>query len=84
VRELTILLVVLLLLVGAPRLRRAAQELADHFRQSGAGRMPLYSAETTERQEAEFIPERLPRKRSPLALVVVLALVCGAVWWLTS
>ncbi len=46
------------------------------------GRMPVYSAETTNAQEAEFIRDRLP-SRFPTAVVLVIVVVIGAtLWWL--
>ena len=47
-------------------------------------RVPVYSAETIQRKEAEFIRDRLPKK-FPLRLALLLLMVFGAVaWWLTS
>jgi hypothetical protein len=44
-------------------------------------RLPVYSAETIEGKEAEFIRDELPA-RFPSVLVVVALLVLGAVvWW---
>jgi hypothetical protein len=46
-------------------------------------RVPVYSAETIRRKEAEFIRDRLPKKlpgRVFLFFFVVLALIA---WWLT-
>jgi hypothetical protein len=45
--------------------------------------LPVFSAETVNGKEAEFIRERLPRK-TPLALLALALLVFGVfVWWLT-
>src|SRR5262245_2719794 len=44
-------------------------------------RLPVFSAETIEGKEAEFIRERLPRK-APLARFVVLLFLIGAFLWL--
>lgn len=45
-------------------------------------RHPVYSAETIQSREAEFIRDRLP-KRVPTVLVLFAVLVLGAVaWWL--
>ena len=47
-------------------------------------RVPVYSAETIQRKEAEFIRDRLPKK-FPARLALLLLIVFGAVaWWLTS
>ena len=43
-------------------------------------RLPVFSAETINGKEAEFIRERLPRK--PLARFVVLLFLIGAFLWL--
>ena len=43
-------------------------------------RLPVFSAETIHRREAEFIRERLPRK--PLARFVVLLFLIGVFVWL--
>ena len=43
-------------------------------------RLPVFSAETINGKEAEFIRERLPRK--PLARFVVLLLLVGVFLWL--
>jgi hypothetical protein len=46
-------------------------------------RLPVFSAETLQGKEAEFIRERLPR-RAPRALILLALLVVGvALWWLT-
>ena len=45
-------------------------------------RLPVFSAETVNGKEAEFIRERLPRK-APRALLALALLVFGVlVWWL--
>ena len=46
-------------------------------------RLPVFSAETVNGKEAEFIRERLPR-RAPRALLALALLVSGVfIWWLT-
>ncbi len=46
-------------------------------------RLPVFSAETIHGKEAEFIRERLPRRR-PRALLLLALLVVGVLaWWLT-
>ena len=80
-----ILLLAVLLFLGKRRLSRLgfrnddlsqlARELKRH--------MPVYSAETTQGREAEFIRDRL-RKRVPPVLVLLATLMFGAlVWWLS-
>ena len=49
-------------------------------RQRWMRRLPVFSAETINGKEAEFIRERLPRK--PLARFVVLLLLVGVFLWL--
>ncbi len=45
--------------------------------------MPVYSAETIQGREAEFIRDRLP-EQLPALLVLLAVLVVGAfAWWLT-
>lgn len=44
-------------------------------------RLPVFSAETIQSKEAEFIRERLPRK-APLARFVVLLFLIGVFLWL--
>ena len=48
-------------------------------------RVPVYSAETVQGREAEFIRDRLPVKwgRTLLLMLLSLALVLAAMWWLT-
>ena len=56
------------------------KQLGDELLQ----RVPVYSAETIQRKEAEFIRDRLPKK-FPARLALLLLIVFGAVaWWLTS
>ena len=46
-------------------------------------RLPVFSAETIQGKEAQFIRERLPRK-APLARFVVLLLLIGVFVWLLA
>ena len=47
-------------------------------------RSPVYSAETVQGKEAEFIRDRLPAKLPTLLVVVVVTLgVLLAIWWVT-
>ena len=83
---LAALALILLLLVGhrhVRNLRGPADALARELRDAAQRRLPVYSAETTRGQEAEFIRDRLP-KRFPTAIVVALfVLYAAAAWWLT-
>jgi len=80
--QLALLLVIVAMIFGTTRLKKSG----EHFRRSQLrkefGRMPVYSAETTNGKEAEFIRDRLP-KRFPIVIVAVAVVVFGAVaWWL--
>jgi hypothetical protein len=45
-------------------------------------RLPVYSAETVEGKEAEFIRDRLPTKFPTLLVVIVVTIgVLLAIWW---
>jgi hypothetical protein len=81
--QLALLLVIVAMIFGTTRLKKTG----EHFRRSQLrkelGRMPVYSAETTNGKEAEFIRDRLP-KRFPIVIFAVAVVVFGAVaWWLT-
>jgi hypothetical protein len=61
-------------------LRRLDLELSHRFPE--VRRMPVFSAETIHRKEAEFIRDRLPRK-VPYARMGLVLLAGGAlIWWL--
>jgi cell division protein FtsL len=80
----TLLLLVAILLVIARRLDSRWPDLLKQLNDELLQRMPVYSAETVQRKEAEFIRDRLPKK-SPVHLALLLLIVFGAVaWWLTS
>lgn len=85
-QQLLIILVVVLLIFGSRHLRGLgghADQLARELSDSVHRRMPVYSAETTQGKEAEFIRDRLP-KRFPTALfIAALVLFAAAAWWLT-
>jgi len=86
IQQAAIILLVALVIFAGRHLRSLrgpadalARELGDEIHR----RMPVFSAETTHGKEAEFIPDRLP-KRFPTALVVaLLVLFAAAAWWLT-
>jgi type VI protein secretion system component VasF len=83
---LLILVLVCLLFAGRGRLDRLdrlarGSELSQL--RTELSRMPVFSAETTQGQEAEFIRDRLP-KRFPYWLFLALVVICGgALWWLS-
>jgi uncharacterized protein YjeT (DUF2065 family) len=61
-------------------LRRLDEELAARFPE--VRRIPVFSAETIQRKEAELIRDRLPRK-VPYARMGLALLAAGVlVWWL--
>jgi hypothetical protein len=77
---------VALLLLGARRMPRfqGTQGALSQLLRELKRHMPVYSAETVDGKEAEFIRDDLP-KPFPFALVVVALLLFGAVaWWLRS
>lgn len=81
--QLLIILVIAALIFGTRRLRGIEDDSLQSQLHKELGRMPVYSAETTNGKEAEFIRDRLP-KRFPTAIVLVVVVIFGAVvWWLT-
>ena len=86
VQQLATILVIVALIFGSRHfrgLRGNANQLARELSDAVHRRMPVYSAETTNGKEAEFIRDRLP-KRFPTALfIAVLVLFAAAAWWLT-
>lgn len=76
----------LLLIVLAARWYRflplqAMFEAARQFKDELLGRKPVYSAETTQRREAEFIRDQLPKRYAGIRLLAVVGL-CGALIWI--
>ena len=85
VQQIAILLMIVLLVVAMRRLSRLGVRSDDLSRvlRELKRHVPVYSAETVQGQEAKFIRERLP-KQLPTLLVLLAALVLGALaWWLT-
>jgi hypothetical protein len=84
VPQLLIILVIVALIFGTRRLQGFNDDsFRPRSRKPLKSRMPVYSAETTDGKEAEFIRDRLP-KRFPTAVILVVIVVFGAtVWWLT-
>jgi hypothetical protein len=72
-----IVLAVVILVFGTRRLQNLS---SDSKRLS---RTPIYSAEATNGEEAEFIRDQLPRRVPIAVLVVCSVLLCAATWWLT-
>lgn len=82
--QFLIILAVVALIFGTKRLSGSDDgSLRSHLRDELRGRMPVYSAETTDGKEAEFIRERLPKRFPALVLLVLVLLFGAAVWWLT-
>jgi hypothetical protein len=82
-----VLLVALALVVIAGRrflgpYSRAIEQMLSQLRDELMERRPVFSAETTNRKEAEFIRDRLRSRRS--GLIILLATLVGAavLWWL--
>ena len=81
--ELLSALVIVALIFGTKRLNgRNDGFFRSRLREELRSRMPVYSAETTDGNEAEFIRDRLP-KRFPIVIILVVMVLFGAtVWWL--
>lgn len=62
--------------------RRLDHELSQRYPQWR--RMPVFSAETIHRREAEFIRDRLPRKVPYVRIGLVLLAVGVLLWWLAQ
>ena len=63
-------------------LRRLDHELGHRFPPRRWLRVPVFSAETIHRKEAEFIRDRLPRKVPYLRMGLVLLGIGALLWWL--
>jgi len=85
VQQIAILLTIVVLIFGMRKLSRLGvrgDDLSQLLRELKR-HMPVYSAETIQGREAEFIRDRLP-KQLPTVLVLLAVLVFGAfAWWLT-
>jgi hypothetical protein len=83
-QQIAMLLTVVLLIIGARELSRfgTLRDDLSHLLHE-LKRLPVYSAETVQGREAEFIRDRL-RKGFPIVLVVIALFVFGVVaWWLS-
>jgi hypothetical protein len=77
-----LVLVVVAAMLGSKRLRRMTDSSWSSLRNELRNHIPVYSAETTNGKEAEFIRDRLPKRMAKVVLVLIV--VFGAVvWWLT-
>jgi hypothetical protein len=80
--QLVILLLIVAVVFGSRPLKRAGDGLRSQL-QKELG-VPVYSAETTNRREAEFIRDRLP-KRFPLVVFLVAVVTAGVIaWWIAG
>ena len=70
---LTVLLAVVILLGAANELSRLSRSLRD----AALGSDPVYSAETTDGHEAEYIDDRLPSKMAKRLLLGLVAFGCA-------
>ena len=81
--QLLIVLAIVALIFGARRLKGFNDDSLRSQLHKELGHVPVYSAETTNGKEAEFIRDRRP-KRFPTAIVLIIVVILGAaVWWLT-
>jgi hypothetical protein len=81
---LALIIAIALLIIGWRRLGVSLPDLLTQLNEELLQRMPVYSAETTKRKEAEFIRDRLPNKL-PMRTILLLLVICGAAaWWLGS
>jgi len=80
--QLTILLLIAVLVFGTSRLKRSGYGLRSQL-QKELG-MPVYSAETTNGREAEFIRDRLPKRLPTVALLIAVVTVGVIAWWLAG
>lgn len=78
-----IVLVIVVLTFGTKRFMRVHHDGLRSRRDRDMGRMPVYSTETTNGKEAEFIRDRLPDRIPPIVILAIVAAVCAVVWWLT-
>ena len=56
------------------------KQLGDELLQ----RVPVYSAETIRRKEAEFIRDRVPKKLPVRALLLFFIVLAAIAWWVTA
>jgi hypothetical protein len=82
-QQLASLLVIVLVIVARPYLRRLRGVDSNLARlQAELQRLPVYSAETIRHKEAEFIRDRLPNRFPTVLVVALFALFAAAAWWL--
>jgi hypothetical protein len=76
-------LVVVVVIFGTKRFAWPDETSLRSTRHRDLGRMPVYSAETTSGDEAEFIRDRLPNRFPAILLLVLAAIISAVAWWLT-
>jgi sec-independent protein translocase protein TatA len=76
-----IVLLVVVLIMGS--MRFISGESLGARASKSRGRMPVYSAETIDSREAEFIRERLPERLPTFVFLAALVAVGALVWWFT-
>jgi Sec-independent protein translocase protein TatA len=80
--QLVLLIVIVAWIFGTKRLDGVTAQSWSTLKNELRSRLPIYSAETTRGQEAEFIRDRLPKRITKLIVVGIVAF--GAIaWWLT-
>jgi hypothetical protein len=84
IQQIAMLLTILVLVVAVRRwVRFEIQDQLPQLLRELTRHMPVYSAETTQGREAEFIRDRLP-KRVPRMFALAAILMSGLlVWWLS-
>lgn len=65
-------------------LRRLDRELEHRYPYKHRLRIPVFSAETIHRKEAELIRDRLPRKIPYVRMGLVLLGIGALLWWLAQ
>jgi hypothetical protein len=80
--QLNILLLIVALIFSTRRFKPWGDGLRSQL-QKELG-MPVYSAETTDGREAEFIRDRLPKRFPTIVLLIAIVTVGVIAWWLTG
>jgi hypothetical protein len=86
--QFMLLLAIVLLILGMRRPPWAYRGVAlfdeywPRLRHELKSRVPVYSAETTQGKEAEFIRDRVPQRFPALIVLVAVAAFGAVAWWL--
>jgi flagellar biogenesis protein FliO len=78
-----LLLLIIVLIFSARHLDSEWPKLERALRDDLRGWMPVYSAETTDGKEAEFIRDRLPKKLPAMIVLLAVIVFAALAWWLT-